>query len=98
MANDITELRAHLFDTLAQLKDKKHPMDIDRAKAISDVAQVIINSAKVEVDHARVTGTATTLFLSHGEEGKQPAISDGVMKTANGSAVRDGNVLVHRMK
>lgn len=40
-------------------------MEIDRAKTIADVAQVIINSAKVEVDHARITGgIPSTGFLS----------------------------------
>ncbi|SCX92479.1 hypothetical protein SAMN05216420_101350 [Nitrosospira sp. Nl5] len=56
MANNITELRLHLFETIAALKDKDKPMDIDRAKAISDVAQVIINSAKAEVDYIKATG------------------------------------------
>lgn len=58
MANNISELRDHLFETIAALKDKDQPMDIDRAKAISDVAQVIINSAKAEVDYIKVTGGA----------------------------------------
>lgn len=31
-------------------------MEIDRAKAISEVAQAIINSAKVEVDFMKVSG------------------------------------------
>jgi hypothetical protein len=48
--NKINDLRDHLFETLEALKDPDHPMDLDRARAISDVAQVIINSAKVEVD------------------------------------------------
>lgn len=31
-------------------------MEIERAKAISDVAQTIINSAKVEVDYMKQVG------------------------------------------
>lgn len=54
--NDITELRSHLFDALRALKDKDKPMDIERARAVSDMAQTIINSAKVEVDFVRATG------------------------------------------
>jgi len=54
--NDITTLRDSLFDTLNALKDKNSPMDLDRAKMISDVAQTIINSAKVEVDYLKATG------------------------------------------
>jgi hypothetical protein len=54
--NKIEDLRNHLFETLEALKDKEHPMPLDRAKAVSDVAQTIINSAKVEVDFIRAIG------------------------------------------
>lgn len=53
---NISDVRAHLFAVLAGLRDKDNPMDIERAKAISDAAQVIINSAKVEVDYMKVAG------------------------------------------
>lgn len=56
MKNKLTDLRNHLFVTIEQLLDPKEPMDIDRAKAVADVAQVIINSAKVEVDYIRQVG------------------------------------------
>lgn len=61
--NTITDLRGHLFDTLRALKDKDNPMDIDRARAVSDIAQTIINSAKVEVDHLRVAGGKGSGFI-----------------------------------
>lgn len=54
--NKISDLRDHLFETLEALKDKDQPMDIERARAISDVAQVIINTAKVEVDLVKAVG------------------------------------------
>lgn len=61
---NIDDLRKHLFDTLADLRNKDTPLELDRAKAISEIAQTIINSAKVEVDHLRVTGaTAATDFI-----------------------------------
>ena len=59
--NNVTELRTHLFDALRGLKDKT--MDIDRAKAIADVSQTIINSAKVEVDYLRVAGGTGSGFI-----------------------------------
>ena len=65
--NDIDDLRKHLFETLEALKDKKAPMEIDRAKAISDIAQTIINSAKVEVDYAKATG-GTINFIKEKKE------------------------------
>ena len=49
MKNKIEDLRNHLFSTLEALQDSEKPMDLERAKAIADVAQVIVNSAKVEV-------------------------------------------------
>lgn len=53
---NIEDLRTHLFETLEALKDKEHPMDLDRAKAVAGVAQVIVDSARVEVEMSRVTG------------------------------------------
>lgn len=55
MQNKITDLRNHLFATLEALSDPDKPMPIDRAKAIAEVAQVVINSAKVEVEMVKVT-------------------------------------------
>lgn len=56
MSNDISELRSVLFDTLRDLRNKESSIDIERVGAINDIAQTIIQSAKVEVDHMRVTG------------------------------------------
>ena len=69
MRNKIDDLRNHLFETLEALKDKDEPMDLDRARAVADVARVIVESAKVEVDFLKVTGaTKSTGFLPDGEE------------------------------
>lgn len=56
MKNKIEDLRNHLFAALESLADKEEPMEIERARAISDVAQTIINSAKVEVDYMKQVG------------------------------------------
>ena len=56
MSNDIHALRAVLFDTLRSLKDRDDPIDIERAKAINETAQVIINSVKLEIDRAKIAG------------------------------------------
>lgn len=56
MKNRIEDLRNHLFATIESLLDEDDPMDIKRAKAVSNAAQAIINSAKVEVDFLKVTG------------------------------------------
>lgn len=56
MSNDIHALRAVLFETLRSLKDRDDPIDIERAKAINETAQVIINSVKLEIDRMRIAG------------------------------------------
>lgn len=63
MSNSVTDLRDELFATMRALRDPNSPMDIERAKAIADVAQVIINSAKVEVEHMRLTGGTGAGFI-----------------------------------
>jgi len=50
----IEDLRASLFETLQAVKGGQ--LEIDRAKAVGDLAQTIINTAKVEADYARATG------------------------------------------
>lgn len=54
--NKIGDLRDHLFATLEALRDEEKPMEIDRAKAVADVARVIVESAKVEVQMLEATG------------------------------------------
>lgn len=67
--NKISDLRDHLFETLESLKDNDTPMDLDRARAIADVARVVVDSAKVEVEFLKVTGAVkSTDFLPSGEE------------------------------
>ncbi|MEH6415907.1 hypothetical protein [Pseudomonas sp. CGJS7] len=55
MKNKIEDLRNHLFAVIEGLSDPDNPMEIERAIAIANVAQVLINSAKVEVEFMRVT-------------------------------------------
>lgn len=62
MAKNIADLREHLFDTIAALKSGA--IDVDKAKVIADVSQVIINSAKVEVDFIRASNSDGTGFIS----------------------------------
>jgi len=43
--------------------DADDPMDLDRAETVGKVAQVIVNSAKVEVDFMRQTGNGGSTFM-----------------------------------
>lgn len=71
--NKIGDVRDHLFETLEMLKDPDKPMDLDRARAISEVAQVIINSAKVEVDLVKAIGGSSpgAAFFNLPEESRE---------------------------
>lgn len=69
--NKIDDLRNHLFETLEALKDEEKPMDLDRARTIADVAKVLVESAKVEVNFLKVTGALrSTEFLPDGDVGR----------------------------
>jgi len=72
MKNKIEDLRNHLFATIEALLDDEKPMDIDRAKAVADVAQVMINSAKAEVEFMKVTGGTGSGFIEN--TGRLPAL------------------------
>lgn len=50
------ELRATLMGTLNDLRDRDNPMDVDRAKAVAQIAGVLVETAKVEVDYIKATG------------------------------------------
>jgi len=59
------DLRNHLFATIEALQDDDQPMQIDRAKAICEVADRLIDTAKVEVKlYDLVGGRPASSFLA----------------------------------
>lgn len=87
--SNIDTLREHLFATLAGLKDKT--MDIETAKTMAEVGQVLINSAKVEVDFVRANGGGRSEFFS-GSDVKQ------ITQTQTGTKEVIGGVTVHKLR
>ena len=86
MANDITGLRDILFEELRSLGKDATSADIERAKAKSDIAQTIINSAKVEIDFMKQADSATgTGFIPEAE------------KLPNGTTRSQLGVTVHKL-
>lgn len=83
MKNKIEDLRNHLFETLEALKDKDDPMELDRARAISEVAQKITDTARVEVEYLKTVG---------GES------RSGFLPTENDRALPAGNDRPHLVK
>lgn len=63
MSAHINELREHLMQTLAGLRDRDNPMEPDRARAVAQVASVLVDTAKVEVDYIKATGADRSGFL-----------------------------------
>lgn len=74
MSDNIGTLREQLFETMRELRSGK--IDVEKAKAISELGQTIINSAKVEVDYAKVTGSKGSGFLE-----KQAELPPGISGT-----------------
>lgn len=62
-APHINQLRQHLLDTLADLRNRENPMEPDRARAVAQVASVLVDTAKVEVDYLKATGQDRAGFL-----------------------------------
>lgn len=60
----VNDLRAHLFAALEGLRDGS--MQVETARAISEVSQTIIASARVEVEAARLAdSTQPPAFLDN---------------------------------
>lgn len=87
--SNIDTLREHLFATLAGLKDKS--MDIETAKTMAEVGQVLINSAKVEVDFVRANGGGRSEFFA-GSDVKQ------ITQTQTGTKTVDGITTIHKLR
>ena len=56
----INDLRGDLAETLRKLRDGDPNMTIEKAKAISELGQTMINSAKVEVEFIKTVGRGRT--------------------------------------
>lgn len=80
MKNSLGDLNDHLFATLEALRDKDNPMDLDRAKAVCEVGQTIINAGKLEVEHIKATGRGSAKLLE--EKPALPPPSPALLKLA----------------
>lgn len=61
MSKNINDLRDGLFEAMQMLKEGK--LTVEQAKAISEMGQVVINSAKVEVEYIKANNGGETPFL-----------------------------------
>lgn len=67
----IEHLRARLFDQLDKLADTTNhvTLDLDRVRLVNETSRLIIDTARVEVQHAAVIGGAMTLPFIEDQEG-----------------------------
>jgi len=72
MTMHIDTLRQSLLDTLSDLRDKKNPMDPNRARAVAQVAGVIVDTARVEVEYLRATAGKHSGFMDE----RTPALEE----------------------
>jgi hypothetical protein len=82
---NIEDLREMLFATIELLQTGK--ISIDRAEAISGIAQVMVASAKVEVEFAKAAGLKSSAFLGSSLQmlpGPQPAGTAGTPAALEG--------------
>lgn len=99
MSNDntITGLRDIMFKTLRGIQDGT--LDVDKAKAINDTAQTIINSAKVEVEFLKATGSpASTGFIGGDNKMKEITNTPTGTKVVEKDPESGVTTTVHRMR
>ena len=86
--NNIDTLRESLFSTMEAVRNGT--MSVEQANAVSDIGQVIINSAKVEVDYVKANNGRKSQFFNN--ENKK------ITKTPTGTITQDGASTVHRLR
>lgn len=63
MTTHISDVRNELMATLVALRDRDNPMDVDRARAVAQVAAVLVDTAKVENEYLKLSGQDRSDFL-----------------------------------
>lgn len=81
---DISALRAALFDTLRGVR--AGTVDLDRARAINELGKTLIDTAKVEVDYLRASGGGESTFIDSaaGASNLPPGITTSVVHRLKG--------------
>jgi hypothetical protein len=76
--NDISALRAKLFETLDAVR--AGTIDLDKARTINEIGKTLVDSAKVEVDYLRATGGGESSFIDTaiGADNVPPALPNGI--------------------
>ena len=89
----IAQVRQSLLDTLADLRSRTNPMDIERARAVAQVASVLVDTAKVENEYLRITGADRSDFLEQAPDTDTPRIT-----TTPSPFPQAGSITRHRLQ
>lgn len=73
MARNISDLREVLFETMNAVRNGT--LDVEKAKVISELGQVMVNTAKTEVDFVKATNQTKSDFIS---PEKMPDLPPGI--------------------
>lgn len=96
MSNNIDDLRTALFETLRGVRDGS--VDLDKARAVNEVAKTIVETAKVEVDYLRVTNGGESSFISSaiGADNLPQGLPQGVPPATPGNGIV--GITQHRLR
>lgn len=84
MTTHITELRSELMATLRDLRNRVTPMEPDRARAVAQVAAVLVDTARIEIDYMKVAKVDTSNFI---DGLKAPAAQAAISAAPGGGMV-----------
>ena len=72
----IDQVREHLMQTLADLRNREQPMEVDRARAVAQVASVLVETAKVEVEYLKQIGEGSRFLGGDDQVDSTPRITN----------------------
>lgn len=75
--SNVIELRNYLFEALKGVRDGS--ISVEQAKAVSELSQTIINSAKLEVDYCKATGQTMASGFIEAEGEQRKALPNGIL-------------------
>lgn len=75
-ANSIGGLRADLFATLRAVK--AGTLELDKARTINEIGKTLIDSARVEVEHLKATGSTGESHFIAPAAGDDDALPNGI--------------------
>lgn len=64
MTKNITDPRTLLFDSIDGVKNGA--LDLDKAKIINELSKTLVDTARAEIDHAKITGGMAGDFMETG--------------------------------